>query len=183
MLQGEHSAILSTFIKLPFVIKIFVLSIFEWPFYIGLLYFIQQRQRPVSRNIRNGSLGGLPGNSNPGNMMNNSPISQTNSSMSQANQLPSPFSSSMTPNKAPISQSTPLSQQHMTSMPPQNGPISVLNGQMPPNMKQFVSGGSGFDSSIASDFSALNLSVPPSSTKVKYSIRHRLRLTFFCVKF
>ena len=32
MLQ-EHSAILSTFIKLPFVIKIFVLSIFEWPFY------------------------------------------------------------------------------------------------------------------------------------------------------
>ena len=29
--KGEHSAILSTFIKLPFVIKIFVLSIFEWP--------------------------------------------------------------------------------------------------------------------------------------------------------
>ena len=28
--QGEHSAILSTFIKLPFVIKIFVLSFFEW---------------------------------------------------------------------------------------------------------------------------------------------------------
>ena len=26
-------AILSTFIELPFVIKIFVLSIFEWPFY------------------------------------------------------------------------------------------------------------------------------------------------------
>ena len=35
MLQGEHSAILSTFIKLPFVMKIFVLSIFEWPFYTG----------------------------------------------------------------------------------------------------------------------------------------------------
>ena len=34
-LQGEHSAILSTFIKLPFVIKIFVLSIFEWLFYTG----------------------------------------------------------------------------------------------------------------------------------------------------
>ena len=31
MLQGEHSAILSAFIKLQFVIKIFVLSIFEWP--------------------------------------------------------------------------------------------------------------------------------------------------------
>ena len=30
MLQVEHSAILSTFIKLPFVIKTFVLSIFEW---------------------------------------------------------------------------------------------------------------------------------------------------------
>ena len=35
MLQGELSAILSTFIKLPFVNKIFVLSIFEWPFYLG----------------------------------------------------------------------------------------------------------------------------------------------------
>ena len=35
MLQGEHSVILLTFIKLPFVIKIFVLSIFEWPFYTG----------------------------------------------------------------------------------------------------------------------------------------------------
>ena len=35
MLQGEHSAILLTFIKLPFVIKVFVLSIFEWPFYTG----------------------------------------------------------------------------------------------------------------------------------------------------
>ena len=33
MPHGEHSAIrvLSTFIKRPFVIKIFVLSIFEWP--------------------------------------------------------------------------------------------------------------------------------------------------------
>ena len=35
MLQVEHSAILSTFSKLPFVIKIFVLSIFELPFYTG----------------------------------------------------------------------------------------------------------------------------------------------------
>ena len=31
----EHSAILLTFIKLQFVIQIFVLSIFEWPFYRG----------------------------------------------------------------------------------------------------------------------------------------------------
>ena len=35
MLQVEHSAILSTFIKPPIVIKIFVLSIFEWLFYTG----------------------------------------------------------------------------------------------------------------------------------------------------
>ena len=35
MLQWEHSAILLTFIKLPFVIKIFALSIFECPFYTG----------------------------------------------------------------------------------------------------------------------------------------------------
>ena len=33
MLQVEHSAILLTFIKLPFVYKIFVLSIIEWLFY------------------------------------------------------------------------------------------------------------------------------------------------------
>ena len=31
---------LSTFIKLPIVIKIFVLSFFEWPFYTGLTVFI-----------------------------------------------------------------------------------------------------------------------------------------------
>ena len=31
----EHSAILLTFIKLPFVNKISVLSIFEWAFYTG----------------------------------------------------------------------------------------------------------------------------------------------------
>ena len=42
----EHSAILLTFIKLPFVIKIFVLSIFEWLFYTGFtvqLFFFKQR--------------------------------------------------------------------------------------------------------------------------------------------
>ena len=36
MLPLEHSAILKTFIKLLFAIKIFVLSIFEWPLKIGL---------------------------------------------------------------------------------------------------------------------------------------------------
>ena len=40
MLPGEHSAILSTFMKLQFVIKIIVLSVFEWPFYTGFtVYF------------------------------------------------------------------------------------------------------------------------------------------------
>ena len=33
--KGEHSAILATFIKLPFVTKIIVMSIFERPFYTG----------------------------------------------------------------------------------------------------------------------------------------------------
>ena len=32
MLQWGYSAMLSTFIKLPFVNKILVLSIFDWPF-------------------------------------------------------------------------------------------------------------------------------------------------------
>ena len=33
--NGEHSALLLTFIKLPFAIKTFVLSIFEWRFKTG----------------------------------------------------------------------------------------------------------------------------------------------------
>ena len=39
LMQREHSAILSTFIKLPIVNKIFVLSIFLWPFYTGFTVF------------------------------------------------------------------------------------------------------------------------------------------------
>ena len=39
MLQREHSALLSPFIKLPFVIKTFVMSIFEWPFYTGFTVY------------------------------------------------------------------------------------------------------------------------------------------------
>ena len=35
MLQEDHSAILWTFMELHFVIEIFVLSIFERPFYTG----------------------------------------------------------------------------------------------------------------------------------------------------
>ena len=37
MLLKEHSAILSTFNKLPVIIKIFALSIFEWPLQPGLI--------------------------------------------------------------------------------------------------------------------------------------------------
>ena len=40
MLQGEHSAILSTFIKLPFVNNTFVLSILEWLSYAGFTVFV-----------------------------------------------------------------------------------------------------------------------------------------------
>ena len=39
MLQGEHSAIILTFIKLPFVIKIFIFSIYKWSFYTDLHRF------------------------------------------------------------------------------------------------------------------------------------------------
>ena len=39
VIECSVSAILSTFIKLPIVIKIFVLSIFEWPFYTGFTVF------------------------------------------------------------------------------------------------------------------------------------------------
>ena len=35
----EHSAILLTFIKLPFVIKVFVLSIFEWQLKTGFTIY------------------------------------------------------------------------------------------------------------------------------------------------
>ena len=34
-----HSAIISTLIKLPVVIKTFDLSIFEWPFYTGFTVY------------------------------------------------------------------------------------------------------------------------------------------------
>ena len=55
MIQGEHSAILSTFIKLPFVIKVFVLSNFEWPltldrFYCSSLHFCTQDK--ISQMLR-----------------------------------------------------------------------------------------------------------------------------------
>ena len=42
MPQRKHSAILSTFIKLPFTIKTFVLSIFKWPLKTGFTVFLSQ---------------------------------------------------------------------------------------------------------------------------------------------
>ena len=47
MLQGEHSAILSTFIKLPLVIKLFVLSIFEWPFKTGFTVYTKHPEKAL----------------------------------------------------------------------------------------------------------------------------------------
>ena len=51
MLPLEHSAIIFTFIKLPFVIKIFGLTIFEWPFCTGfcieVVLFTVIVKRPV----------------------------------------------------------------------------------------------------------------------------------------
>ena len=44
MLQGEHSAILLTFIELPFVIlKSLFLFTIEWPFYTGFTVFALQQ--------------------------------------------------------------------------------------------------------------------------------------------
>ena len=48
MLRGEHSAILSTFIKLPFLIKIFILSIFEWLLKTGLTVVLYMYMDPYS---------------------------------------------------------------------------------------------------------------------------------------
>ena len=45
----DHSEILLTFIKLPYVIKIFVLPIYEWPLKTGftvVLYFVDFTDKP-----------------------------------------------------------------------------------------------------------------------------------------
>ena len=54
MLQGEHSATLLTFIKLPFVIKIFVLSFFEWSFYtvITLVLLSEKTEVPLPQLLK-----------------------------------------------------------------------------------------------------------------------------------
>ena len=51
MLQGDFSAILSNFIKLPVAIKIFTLSLFEWPFYTGFTV-ITKRQAHAQSSLR-----------------------------------------------------------------------------------------------------------------------------------
>ena len=52
--SNEHSEILLTFTKLPVVIKIFVLSIFEWSFYTGFiaLYFVGNKKGALIRMRR-----------------------------------------------------------------------------------------------------------------------------------
>ena len=51
MLQWEHSAILSTFIKLPFVMKSFVLSIFEWPLKTGFTVHRNQQMNGKAKPV------------------------------------------------------------------------------------------------------------------------------------
>ena len=53
MLQWEHSAILLTFIKLPFAIKIFVLSIFEWLLKTGFTVSVLQPRFIMEANTMN----------------------------------------------------------------------------------------------------------------------------------
>ena len=47
MLQGEHSAILSTFIKLPFVIKTFVLSFFLSGRFTQVLLYVKINEENI----------------------------------------------------------------------------------------------------------------------------------------
>ena len=53
----EHSAIFLTFIKLPFSIKTFVLSIFTWPLKTGFTVFIysdfQMFMNPMFQEVQN----------------------------------------------------------------------------------------------------------------------------------
>ena len=53
----EHSAILLTFIKLPFAIKIFVSSFFEWPFYAG--FTVPSKCQTVWIQVRTDKMLGL----------------------------------------------------------------------------------------------------------------------------
>ena len=45
ILEGEHSAVLSSFIKQPFAIRTFVLTIFEWPLKTRFTVYIAQSHK------------------------------------------------------------------------------------------------------------------------------------------
>ena len=47
----EHSAIILTFVKLPFVIKFFVLSIFEWPLKTGFIIVTKHNESTVKESL------------------------------------------------------------------------------------------------------------------------------------
>ena len=47
----EHSAIFLSFIKLPFIIKIFVLSIFEWPLKTGFTVYLLLVSRKACNDV------------------------------------------------------------------------------------------------------------------------------------
>ena len=53
MLQREHSEILSTLIKLTFVIKVLVLSIFEWVLKTGFTVFEYEIIHQISVEVLN----------------------------------------------------------------------------------------------------------------------------------
>ena len=52
MLQGEHSAILSTCYELPHGFKTFVLSIFEWPLKTGFTVCMFCRMLPMKQELK-----------------------------------------------------------------------------------------------------------------------------------
>ena len=56
-----HSAILLTFIKLQLVIKIFVLNIFEWPFYTGFAVLLTTHNDKTSSFDDSVNPGGIAG--------------------------------------------------------------------------------------------------------------------------
>ena len=73
MLQVEHSAILLTFIKPPFVNKIFVSSIFQWLFYIGFTVILKTKSFTMFGNMESSDI--LP--KCPGRMSQFSPWTTT----------------------------------------------------------------------------------------------------------
>ena len=50
--EGEHSAIHSTFIKLPFFIKTFVLSFFEWPLETGFTVHVYVNMKKSAVTVK-----------------------------------------------------------------------------------------------------------------------------------